>query len=66
MIDELQNPTDMYNKLPKGRLIKPCSSSQIHHGLIHKSFEVDNFFGEAEVIGKDTLNLAYTSFGGFC
>ena len=25
-----------------------------------------NFLGEAEVIGKDTLNLVYTSYGGFC
>lgn len=25
-----------------------------------------NFLGEAEVKGKDTLNLIYTSYGGFC
>src|SRR5690554_2660720 len=25
-----------------------------------------NFLGEAEVKGKDTLNLVYTSYGGFC
>lgn len=25
-----------------------------------------NFLGEAEVIGNDTLNLVYTSYGGFC
>lgn len=25
-----------------------------------------NFLGEAELIGKDTLNLLYTSYGGFC
>ena len=25
-----------------------------------------NFLGEAEVAGKDTLNLVYTSYGGFC
>lgn len=25
-----------------------------------------NFLGEAEVVGKDTLNLVYTSYGGFC
>ena len=25
-----------------------------------------NFLGEAEVMGKDTLNLVYTSYGGFC
>ena len=25
-----------------------------------------NFLGEAEVIGKDTLNLVYTAYGGFC
>ncbi|WMJ75403.1 hypothetical protein RCC89_19890 [Cytophagaceae bacterium ABcell3] len=25
-----------------------------------------NFLGEAEVIGSDTLNLIYTSYGGFC
>lgn len=25
-----------------------------------------HFLGEAEVIGKDTLNLVYTSYGGFC
>lgn len=25
-----------------------------------------NFLGEAEVTGKDTLNLVYTSYGGFC
>lgn len=25
-----------------------------------------NFLGEAEVIGEDTLNLVYTSYGGFC
>jgi len=26
----------------------------------------NNFLGEAEVIGGDTLNLTYTSYGGFC
>lgn len=25
-----------------------------------------NFLGEAEVTGNDTLNLVYTSYGGFC
>jgi hypothetical protein len=25
-----------------------------------------NFLGEAELVGKDTLNLVYTSYGGFC
>lgn len=25
-----------------------------------------NFLGEAEVTGKDTLNLVYTTYGGFC
>ncbi len=25
-----------------------------------------NFLGEAEVIGNDTLNLVYNSYGGFC
>lgn len=25
-----------------------------------------NFLGEAEVVGSDTLNLVYTSYGGFC
>jgi len=25
-----------------------------------------NFLGEAEVVEKDTLNLVYTSYGGFC
>ncbi len=25
-----------------------------------------NFLGEAEVVGNDTLNLVYTSYGGFC
>jgi len=25
-----------------------------------------NFLGEAEVIGSDTLNLVYTSYGNFC
>lgn len=25
-----------------------------------------NFLGEAEVVGKDTLHLVYTSYGGFC
>lgn len=25
-----------------------------------------NFLGEAEVVGNDTLNLVYTSFGSFC
>jgi len=25
-----------------------------------------NFLGEAEVIGQDTLNLVYVSYGGFC
>jgi hypothetical protein len=25
-----------------------------------------NFLGEAEIIGDDTLNLIYTSYGGFC
>jgi hypothetical protein len=25
-----------------------------------------NFLGEAEVVGKDILNLVYTSYGGFC
>ncbi|MBI3218007.1 MAG: hypothetical protein HYZ44_00695 [Bacteroidetes bacterium] len=25
-----------------------------------------NFLGEAEVVGKDTLNIVYTSYGGFC
>ena len=25
-----------------------------------------NFLGEAEVKGKDTINLVYTSYGGFC
>ena len=25
-----------------------------------------NFLGEAEIIGGDTLNLIYHSYGGFC
>jgi hypothetical protein len=67
IIQECDNTTDprTFNQYPKF-----ISTSRVGNTL---TIEVSviancchNFLGEAEVKGKDTLNLVYTSYGGFC
>ncbi len=40
--DKARKPNNMYKKLPDSALLKLCSSSLIHYGLISLSFEVGN------------------------
>ncbi len=67
IIQECDNTTDprTFNEYPKF-----ISTSRVGNILtIDVSVIANcchNFLGEAEVIGSDTLNLVYTSYGGFC
>ncbi len=67
IIQECDNTTDptTFHEYPKFR-----STSRVGNKLtIDVSIIANcchNFLGEAEVVGKDTLNLVYTSYGGFC
>lgn len=67
IIQECDNTTDptTFHEYPKFR-----STSRVGNTLtIDVSIIANcchNFLGEAEVVGKDTLNLVYTSYGGFC
>jgi len=54
-----------FKEYPKFRMIKRDSITlTIEVSIIANCCH--NFLGEAEVIGKDTLNLVYTPYGGFC
>lgn len=67
VLDECNNTTDpsTFKEYPKF-----ISTSRVGNTLtIDVSVIANcchNFLGEAEVIGKDTLNLIYTSYGAFC
>lgn len=67
IIEECDNTTnpETFNDYPKF-----ISTSRVEDTLtIDVSVVANcchNFLGEAEVVGKDTLNLVYTSYGGFC
>lgn len=67
IIQECDNTTDSitFNEFPKF-----ISTSRVGNTLtIDVSVIANcchNFLGEAEVIGSDTLNLVYHSYGGFC
>lgn len=67
IIEECDNTTDpeTFNEYPKF-----LSTSRVGNTLtIDVSVIANcchNFLGEAEVVGKDTLNLLYTSYGGYC
>lgn len=67
IIEECNNTTDpeTFNEYPKF-----LSTSRVGNTLtIDLSVIANcchNFLGEAEIVGKDTLNLLYTSYGGYC
>ena len=67
IIQECDNNSDPreFNDYPKFRTIKRNSNELIIDVSIIANC-CHNFLGEAEVIGNDTLNLIYTSYGGFC
>lgn len=67
IIKDCDNTTDPSNfkDFPKFREVKRDADEL----LIDVSVIANcchNFLGEAEVVGQDTLNLVYTSYGGFC
>ncbi|MBL4752249.1 MAG: hypothetical protein JKY52_01430 [Flavobacteriales bacterium] len=67
IIQECDNTTDpkTFKDYPKFIVVKRDSSVlTIDVSVVANCCH--NFLGEAEVIGKDTLNLVYTSYGGFC
>ena len=67
IIQECDNNTDprTFKEYPKFTEVKRDSNELIIDVSIIANC-CHNFLGEAEVIGNDTLNLVYTSYGGFC
>jgi hypothetical protein len=67
IIEDCNNTThrDSFKDYPKFIAVERASDTltidvQVIANCCH------NFLGEAEVVGNDTLNLVYTSYGGFC
>lgn len=67
IIQECNNTTDprTFKNYPKFVEVKRDSNELIIDVSVVANC-CHNFLGEAEVVGKDTLNLVYTSYGGFC
>ena len=67
IIQECDNNTDpkTFKDYPKFTEVKRDSNELIIDVAIVANC-CHNFLGEAEVVGNDTLNLVYTSYGGFC
>jgi hypothetical protein len=67
IIKECDNNTDprTFKDYPKFTEVKRDSNELIIDVSVVANC-CHNFLGEAEVVGNDTLNLVYTSYGGFC
>ena len=63
--DNTIDPRLFTEDYPKFTAIKRDSNQLIIDVLVLANC-CHNFLGEAEVIGTDTLNLVYTSYGGHC